>query len=113
MARIWELTGRRGVPVGTQTAIPVMMTTGCPSDVTWTAPTDHWAVTQGPFPAGGTKAHPATMYGAAMVAMGMPDTVTRGLGTVGMACPPCEHKTVAPMCNMGPGMAKSPSSRQG
>jgi hypothetical protein len=39
-----------------------------------------------------------------MVVMGMPETSTRGLGTVGIACPPCEHSTVAPTCNIGPGI---------
>jgi hypothetical protein len=34
----------------------------------------------------------------------MAETITTGLGTVGMACPPCEHNTVAPMCNIGPGI---------
>lgn len=38
-----------------------------------------------------------------MVAAGIPETMTTGLGTVGMACPPCEHSTVAPMCKIGPG----------
>jgi hypothetical protein len=49
------------------------------------------------LPAGGTKAHPATAYGAAIVATGMPETSTTGLGAVGNACPPCEQSTVAPM----------------
>lgn len=39
-----------------------------------------------------------------MVAMGMPETNTRGLGTVGMACPPCAHKTVAPIWRIGAGI---------
>jgi hypothetical protein len=30
--------------------------------------------------------------------------VTRGLGTVGCACPACEHSTVAPTCNKKPGI---------
>jgi hypothetical protein len=59
------------------------------------------------LPAGGTKAHPATVYGAAMVAMGMPETMTRALGTVGNACPPCAHIIVAPICKIGAGI-KSP-----
>ena len=42
----------------------------------------------GPLPAGGTHAHPATEYGATMVATGMPETKTTGLGAVGSACPP-------------------------
>jgi hypothetical protein len=79
------MTGTSGVPVGTQVATPVMIVTGCPSDSTRVAPTTHCAVTHGPFPPGGTNAHPATTYGAAMVVMGEPETVTRGLGTVGVA----------------------------
>jgi len=59
MTRVWAVTANSGVPVGTQVAIPVIMATGWPSDITWTAPTTHCAVTQGPLPAGGTKAHPA------------------------------------------------------
>jgi hypothetical protein len=39
-----------------------------------------------------------------MVAIGIPETSTRGLGTVGIACPPWEHKTVAPTCKIGPGI---------
>ena len=84
--------------------MPVMIATGCPIEVTLIAPTTHCAVTQGPLPGGGTKAHPATTYGAAIVAIGMPVTVTRGLGAVGVACPPCEQRTVAPTCKIGPGM---------
>ena len=74
-----------------------MMASGCPCETTRTAPTIHCPVTHGPLPAGGTKAHPATAYGAAMVATGMPETSTTGLGAVGIACPPCEQSTVAPM----------------
>jgi len=86
--RVWADTGNRGVPVGTHTETPVRMATGCPIDKTCTAPTTHCAVTQGPLPGGGTKAHPATAYGAAMVAIGIPETITHVLGTVGIACPP-------------------------
>jgi len=99
-------TGSKGVPVGTQTAVPVSRASGWPMEVTCTAPTTHWAVTQGPLPAGGTNAQPATIYGAAIVAAGWPATRTRGLGVVGMADPPCAHKTTAPMCKIGAGMAK-------
>jgi hypothetical protein len=85
-----------GVPVGVQRATPVMMTTGWPREVTRTAPTVHWPVTQGPLPAGGTKAQPATTYGAAMVVMGMPETKTRGTGAVGWAWPAWAQRTMAP-----------------
>jgi hypothetical protein len=104
MARVCATVGNSGVAVGTQVAMPLMITSGCPSEVTRTAPIIHCAVTQGPFPAGGTNAHPTTEYGAAIVAIGMPDTITRALGAVGNACPPCAHITVAPMCNIGAGM---------
>src|ERR1017187_9986261 len=43
-----------------------------------------------------------------MVAMGMPETSTTGLGTVGMAWPPWEQRTVAPMCKIGAGMLVAP-----
>jgi hypothetical protein len=46
-------------------------------------------------------------HGAAMVVMGMPLTSTKGLGTVGMAMPPCEHITTDPTVRMGPGMVCS------
>src|SRR5512143_2766671 len=81
-----------------------MITSGWPSDATRTAPTIHWPVTHGPFPPGVTNGHPATTYGAAIVATGIPDTNTCGLGAVGIACPPCEHMTVAPRCRIGAGM---------
>ena len=85
MTRVWHPPGKSGVAVGTELDIPVMMATGCPCESTMVAPTTHWPVTHGPLPAGGTKVHPATAYGAAMVAIGMPETKTTGLGTVGTA----------------------------
>jgi hypothetical protein len=95
-ALVWLERGSNGAPVGAQMEVPAMMTTGCPSDDTCTAPT-HWAVTQGPFPPGGTKEQPATLYGAATVAIGLPETNTRALGAVGIAWPPWEQSTVAPV----------------
>jgi hypothetical protein len=44
-----------------------------------------------------------------MVAIGIPETNTMGLGTVGIACPPCAQMTVAPICKIGPGIAFPPS----
>lgn len=82
--------------MGTHIATPVMIASGCPIEVTCTDPTTHCAVTHGPLPAGGTKAQPAIVYGAAIVVAGIPATRTRGLGTVGIAWPPWEHSTVAP-----------------
>src|SRR5271169_3539235 len=99
-----------GVPVGAQTEVPVIMATGWPFEMTMVAPTTHWPVTQGPLPAGGTKAQPAMAYGAAIVAMGMPETKTVGLGAVGTAWPPCEQRTVAPMCKIGAGIRVSPGA---
>ena len=58
--RVWVETGTRGVPVGTQTAMPLKIATGWPSEVTRNDPVTHWAVTQGPLPTGGTNAQPAT-----------------------------------------------------
>ena len=48
---------------------------------------------------GGTPGQPATVHGAAMTARRHAVEQSRaGLGTVGMACPPCAHITVAPCC---------------
>src|SRR5579864_2821792 len=83
------------------------MTSGWPFESTRVEPETgiHVAFTQGPLPpGGGGKAQPATMYGPATVTVGSPLTVTRGLGTVGVACPPCAHITVAPTCTRNPGI---------
>src|SRR5258706_11002137 len=45
-----------------------------------------------------------------MVTVGWPITVTRGLGTVGCAWPPCEQSTVAPTCRRNPGIDLLPPS---
>ncbi len=74
--------------MGAHIETPLMMTTGWPMAITLTAPTSHCPVTQGPLPAGGTKAHPATVYGLAIVATGIPETRTRGTGAGGIAWPP-------------------------
>jgi len=77
-----------GVPLGEQTDVLACSTTGDPADVTRVAPVDHCAVTQGGEPdvmAG--QVQPATLYGAAMVTMGMPITVTWELTAVGWATP--------------------------
>jgi hypothetical protein len=76
--------------------VPLKITTGWPSEVTLVAPTTHWPVTQGPFPTIGTNEQPATLYGAAIVAIAFPPTITRVLGAVGIACPPWVQVTVAP-----------------
>src|SRR4030095_9988793 len=64
----------------------------------------HGPVTHGPRDAGG-NAQPATAYGEDSVAIGCPDTRTRGKGATGMACPPCAQMTVAPRWRMKPGIA--------
>src|SRR5579871_4929129 len=94
-----------GVPLGAQMAWLLSTTSGCPLDVTRVEPTSHCPLTQGPLAAGGGgRAQPATTYGAMIVTVGWPLTVTRGLGAVGCACPPCEHSTVAPTCTRNPGI---------
>jgi hypothetical protein len=86
-----------GVPVGTQIAWLSNSSSGCPVDVTRVDPITNCAVTQGPFPAGGGGiAQPATVYGAVSNTVAIPFIVTRGLGTVGVACPACAQSTVAP-----------------
>jgi hypothetical protein len=52
-----------------------------PVDVTRVLPTTHCAVTHGGTD-GGMPAHPATTHGLGSWHVGMPLTVTRGLGTV-------------------------------
>src|SRR5215472_14554777 len=47
-----------------------------------------------------------------MVAIGVPATITRELTSEGVACPPCEHITVAPSCKTCPAMATSPVDLQ-
>jgi len=75
-----------------QVAVPVMITTGWPSDITRTAPAVHFAVTHGPLPVGATSGHADTRYGAAMVTIAMFDTITRVLISVGDACPPWKQR---------------------
>src|SRR5215210_7591643 len=95
----------RGVPVGAQMAWLSNNSSGTPLDKTRVAEVTHCAVTQGPFAAGGGgSVQPATTYGLARVTVGWPPTSTRGLGTVGWACPPCEQRTVAPTWSRKPGI---------
>src|SRR6266446_3299269 len=106
VARVCVTVINSGVPLGAQIAWLLSTTNGCPLEVTRVEPTNHCAVTHGPFAAGGGgRAHTATAYGAAIVTVASPRTVTRGLGTVGCACPPCEHNTVAPTCTRKPGIS--------
>jgi hypothetical protein len=97
MTSVWLETGTSGVPVGVHTETPDMMATGWPCEKTCVDPTTHCAETHGPLPPfAGVNAHPATAYGGEIVAMGMPETKTQVLGTVGMAWPPCAQVTTAP-----------------
>src|SRR5581483_1991364 len=98
ITRTWQETGgSSGVPVGAQIDTLLKSTNGCPIEVTRTEPTMYCAVMQGPFAAGGGgSAHPATTCGEVSGTDGMPDNITRGLTTVGCACPACEQRTVAP-----------------
>ena len=86
-----------GVPVGAQVAWLSNNSNGCPFEVMRVAALVHCAVTQGPLAVGGGgNAQPATVYGAVIVTVGWPLTVTREFGVVGVACPPCEQSTCAP-----------------
>src|SRR5580692_6062843 len=93
-----------GVPVGTQTAWLDCTSNGIPLEVTRAVPITHCAVTQGGT-AGGTPAHPATVQGSGSRQVGIASSVTAGLGTMAMACPPCAHITVAPTCKRNPGIS--------
>ena len=87
----------RGVPFGVHIAWLSINKTGIPFDITRVAPLTHCAVTQGMgLPAGVVNGQPATVCGEGCITIGWPLTVTRGLVTVGWACPACAHRTVAP-----------------
>ena len=94
MTRGWATTGTSGVAFGVQTAWPPMITSGWPSEVTLVVPVTHWAVTHGG--SGGVSGQPAIVHGPVSSTVGAPLTVTSGLGTAGIAWPPCAHRTVAP-----------------
>src|SRR3954462_2727304 len=107
MTRICAATTISGVPVGTQMAWLSINRTGWPLERMRVEPVIHWAVTHGPFAImGGGNKQPATTYGAVILTMGCPLTVTRGFGTVGCACPKWEQRTCAPTWSRNPGMAK-------
>ena len=79
----------KGVPVGAHIAWLLCTTSGWPLESTRTLPISQFAVTQGPLATvGGGKVQPAIRYGPAMVTVGWPLTMTRGLGMVGVAWPP-------------------------
>jgi hypothetical protein len=88
---------KSGVPVGMQVAMLSCSSTGCPIDVTRTAAVVHCAVAHGGAPddmAGNVQ--PAIEYVFAIVTIGCPETVTRGLNVTGVAMPACAHMTTAP-----------------
>src|SRR5829696_5102822 len=105
LARTCVARVSNGVPVGAQMAWLSSKSSGTPLDKTRVAEVTHCAVTQGPLAAGGGgSVQPATTYGLARVTVGWPLTITRGLGTVGCACPACEQRTVAPTWSRKPGI---------
>jgi hypothetical protein len=69
--------------VGTHVATLDCSKTGMPPAKIRVAPTSHCAVTQGPLPPVGTNGQPVTICGLAIVAIGLPLTVTRGNGING------------------------------
>ena len=77
----------------------VMHNSGWPIEVTRTVIVPGRKVAEaqgvGPGPAGGgtTIAQPMTVNGADGIGIGVPMIITRGLGVVGMACPPCMQVT--------------------
>jgi hypothetical protein len=64
LTRVWVTAMINGVPLGAQIAWLLCTTSGWPFDVTRVVPLSHWAVTHGPFAAGGGgSVQPATTYG--------------------------------------------------
>ena len=82
--------------------IPVMLASkskGCPPDFTRRVMVGGKNVAEmhgvGPGPAGGgtTIAQPDTINGGLLIGTGVPIILTRGLGVIGLAGPPCIHIT--------------------
>jgi hypothetical protein len=71
------------------------MAQNAPPAMTRAVPMIHCAVAHGgePLP---LSPHAATEYGDDNVTIGWPETVTRGNGVIGTACPPCMQITDAP-----------------
>src|SRR6266852_5892921 len=82
--RVCTTSGISGVPVGTQTDRPAIVTTGAPPAITRTAPTTQFAVAQGGLPEP-VSAQPAIANGEASVTAGWPESSTRGNGASGVA----------------------------
>src|SRR3954471_19141601 len=100
---VWVVVMVTGVPFGTQTAWLSWSRTGAPRERTRVAPLAHCATTQGTGAPETVKGQPVTMWGALIVVNGRPPTRTRGLGTVGCACPPWVQSTPAPESSRKPG----------
>src|SRR5215204_2307878 len=112
LTRIWVATTFRPVPVGAHIAWLSCSNKGSPFERTRTEPVTHWAVTHGPFAAGGGgNVQPAITYGPVWLTVGWPPTMTRGFGTVACAWPACMHRTVAPTCRRKPGIRSPPARR--
>lgn len=101
---VWVDKIRSGVPLGTHVAWLSKSTTGKLSDLTLTATVVHCAVTHGTGEPDTLNGHPVILYGAAMVTIGCSLILTRALNTVGCACPPCTHCTVASFVSKNPGI---------
>jgi hypothetical protein len=90
---------------------------GCPIDFTRTVKVGGKKVAEmqgvGPGPAGGgtAMAHPAIMKGGADMGTGVPPSLTRGFGVIGLACPPCAQVTTHDMVNKNPGITSPPGRR--
>jgi hypothetical protein len=97
-----------GVPLGAQIDVLDCTSIGCPFESTRVVPVSHVPLTHGPFAAiGGGSAQPAITYGLLISTLGAPVSMTRGFGTVGMACPAWEQNTWAPTCTRNPGTVRS------
>ena len=92
-----------GDPVGVHTDVLAIVTTGAPPAYTRVAPITNWPVTHGGVDVE-LSAQPAIEYRLVTVTTGCIDTCTRGNVVIGVACPACEHRTLAPKCRMKPGM---------
>src|SRR4051812_41171421 len=99
-ARVCATTGIIGVPVGTQSDVPIIVATGAPPARTRTAPTMNCPVTQGGFGVP-VSAQPAMTYWVMSVTTGWALTSTRGNGLTAVAEPAWEHMTVAPKWRIG------------
>jgi hypothetical protein len=118
-AKLTGINGKGGAG-GILIAGPVMLVThnsGWPIDFTRTVSVGgrKVAVMQGvgPGPAGGGTAiaQPATMNGAEATGTGVPIILTRGLGAVGWAWPPCMQVTTQFIVNKSPGIRSPPARR--